>query len=152
MNLRALLRPDAPAAVILIRLAVGLVFFLEGCKKFLFAADWGVGRFTRIGIPQPEILAPFVGAVEITCGALLVVGLLTRLAAIPLIIDIAVAILTTKVPILVAKGFWPMEAEARTDYAMLMGLLFLAAVGAGRWSLDARLTDREQAPERRVPS
>jgi uncharacterized membrane protein YphA (DoxX/SURF4 family) len=81
-----------------------------------------------------------------------VVGLLTRLAAIPLIIDIAVAILTTKVPILVAKGFWPMEAEARTDYAMLMGLLFLAAVGAGRWSLDARLTDREQAPERRVPS
>jgi uncharacterized membrane protein YphA (DoxX/SURF4 family) len=152
MNLRALLRPDAPAAVILIRLAVGLVFFLEGCKKFLFAADWGVGRFTRIGIPQPEILAPFVGAVEITCGALLVVGLLTRLAAIPLIIDIAVAILTTKVPILVAKGFWPMEADARTDYAMLMGLLFLAAVGAGRWSLDARLTDREQVPERRVPS
>ena len=142
MNLRSYLRADAPAAVILIRLAVGLVFFLEGWKKFLFPADWGVGRFLRIGIPHPEILAPFVGVVEVGCGALLLAGLLTRLAAIPLLIDIAVAILTTKVPILLAKGFWPMEAEARTDYGMLMGLLFILVAGAGRWSVDARIADR----------
>jgi uncharacterized membrane protein YphA (DoxX/SURF4 family) len=139
MNLRSYVRADGPAAVLAIRLAVGLVFLLEGCKKFLFPVEWGVGRFTRIGIPEPAILAPFVGVVEVACGALLLAGLLTRLAAIPLIIDITVAILTTKLPILLAKGFWPMEAEARTDYAMLMGLLFLLIVGAGRWSVDARI-------------
>jgi uncharacterized membrane protein YphA (DoxX/SURF4 family) len=115
------------------------VFFLEGIKKFLLPADWGIGRFTKIGIPHPGVMAPFVGTVEILCGALLVIGLATRLAAIPLLIDITVAMVTTKLPILLAKGFWPMEAEARTDYAMLMGLLFLLAAGAGRWSLDARL-------------
>ncbi len=141
MNLRSSLRADGPAALILIRLATGLVFFLEGGKKFLFPQDWGVGRFVRIGIPHPDVLAPFVGVVEIACGALLLAGLLTRLAAIPLVIDITVAILTTKVPILLARGFWPMEAEARTDYAMLMGLLFLLTAGAGPWSVDARVLD-----------
>jgi uncharacterized membrane protein YphA (DoxX/SURF4 family) len=120
---------------------VGLVFFLEGWKKFLFPADWGVGRFLRIGIPHAEILAPFVGVVEVVCGTLLLVGLLTRLAAIPLVIDITVAILATKLPILLGKGFWPMEAEARTDYAMLMGLLFLLVAGAGPWSADARIAE-----------
>jgi uncharacterized membrane protein YphA (DoxX/SURF4 family) len=105
MNLRSIARADASAAIILIRLAVGLVFFLEGCKKFLFPGDWGVGRFLRIGIPHPEILAPFVGVVEVACGALLLAGFLTRLVAIPLLIDIAVAILATKLPILLAKGF-----------------------------------------------
>jgi uncharacterized membrane protein YphA (DoxX/SURF4 family) len=132
------MRADPSAAPVFIRCAVGIIFFLEGWKKFLFPADWGAGRFLRIGIPQPEILAPFVGAVEIACGALLLVGLFTRLAAIPLLVDITVAILATKLPILLTKGFWPMEAEARTDYAMLMGLLFLMFAGAGRWSVDAR--------------
>lgn len=135
----ASLASQVPGAAIFIRLLVGLVFLLEGIKKFLFAADWGVGRFTRIGIWRPEVMAPFVGGVEVMCGALLLAGLLTRLAAVPLLIDITVAILTTKIPILLTKGFWPMEAEARTDYAMLMGLLFLLASGAGPWSLDAWL-------------
>lgn len=125
-------------AVIAMRFGVGLVFLLEGIKKFLFPVAWGVGRFAKIGIPHPEILAPFVGIVEIVCGALLLVGLLTRLASFLLLIDIVVAILTTKIPIFVARGFWPMEAEARTDYAMLTGLLFLLAAGAGAWSIDAR--------------
>jgi putative oxidoreductase len=139
VSLSTLLHADGPAAIIFARLGVGLIFFLEGLKKFLFPADWGVGRFTKIGIPDPAVMAPFVGVVEVVCGALLLIGLVTRLAAITLLIDISVAILTTKVPILIAKGFWPMEAEARTDYAMLMGLLFLLAAGPGRWSLDARL-------------
>jgi uncharacterized membrane protein YphA (DoxX/SURF4 family) len=132
-------RPDGLAGTIFVRLGVGVVFLLEGIKKFLVPADWGIGRFTKIGIPHPGVMAPFVGAVEIVCGALLVIGLATRLAAIPLLIDITVAILATKLPILLAKGFWPMEAEARTDWAMLMGLLFLVVAGSGRWSLDARL-------------
>jgi len=137
MRVPALVRADGPPGIILVRLSVGLVFLLEGVKKFLQPADWGAGRFTRIGIPHPSVMAPFVGIVEVVCGTLLVVGLATRLAAIPLLVDITVAIITTKIPILLAKGFWPMEGEARTDFAMLLGLLFLLAAGPGRWSFDA---------------
>lgn len=138
MALNRTLASHGPAANLIIRLMVGGVFFLEGIKKLLFAEQWGAGRFTRIGIPAPGVLAPFVGVVEIVCGFLLLVGLLTRLASIPLIIDICVAIATTKIPILLKSGFWPMEAEARTDYSMLMGLIFLLVAGAGSWSADSR--------------
>jgi putative oxidoreductase len=130
---------DAPAAVILIRLIVGGVFLSEGIQKFLFPHELGVGRFTQIGIPAPEIMAPFVGVSEIVCGLLLLLGLFTRLAAIPMIIDMLVAISTTKIPILLNQGFWKMAHEGRTDYAMLLGSIFLFLVGAGAWSLDARL-------------
>jgi uncharacterized membrane protein YphA (DoxX/SURF4 family) len=126
----------------LVRLLAGAVFFAEGIKKFLFAAEWGAGRFAKIGIPHPEVLGPFVGGVEIVCGLLLVIGLLTRPAAIGLIGVISVAIATTKVPLLLNKGFWEMEDKARTDYSMLMALLCLLIVGAGRWSLDAWLASR----------
>jgi uncharacterized membrane protein YphA (DoxX/SURF4 family) len=145
-----LLRTQAPAATVLVRLLVGAVFFEEGIQKFLFPDLLGAGRFARIGIPAPEMMGPFVGGVEIICGALIVLGLLTRLAAIPLLINISVAILSTKIPILlghdflgfhVAKlaryGFWSMASEARTDFSMLLGLLFLLVVGAGRFSADA---------------
>jgi putative oxidoreductase len=115
----------------------GLVFFAEGIKKFMFPADWGVGRFEKIGIIYPGLSAPFVGIVEIICGLLLIVGLLTRLSALLLLIDISVGILTTKVPILMHKGFWPAEAEARANYSMFMSSLFLLIVGAGAISLDA---------------
>jgi putative oxidoreductase len=128
---------DAPAATLLIRLLVGAVFLSEGIQKFLFPDALGIGRFTQIGIPAPEFFAPFVGVVEIVCGTLVLLGLLTRLAAIPLIINISVAILTTKVPMLLNKGFWPMAHEARTDLCMLLGSLFLLFAGAGAWSLDA---------------
>ncbi len=138
-----MLNSDAPAAVLIIRLLIGGVFFLEGIKKFLFVDQWGAGRFARIGIPYPQILGPFVGVVEILCGALVLVGLLTRLASIPLIIDISVAIASTKIPVLRKSGFWPMEAEARTDYSMLLGSIFLLLVGAGACSFDARLQARQ---------
>jgi len=134
-----IVEPGASAAVILIRLVVGAVFLSEGIQKFLFPAELGVGRFMRIGIPAPEIMAPFDGAFEIVCGVMLLVGLLTRLAAIPMIINMLVAISTTKIPILVKSGFWAMAHEARTDWAMLLGSLFLLIVGSGPWSLDARL-------------
>ena len=91
---------NAPAATILIRLIVGLVFLSEGIQKFIYPAELGVGRFTKIGIPAPEFFAPFVGVVEIVCGSLLIIGLMTRLAAVPLIIDMLVAIASTKIPIL----------------------------------------------------
>ena len=150
--------PHGPRAVILTRLLVGLVFFEEGIQKFLFPAVMGTGRFARIGIPLPDVMGPFVGGAEIVCGTLLVVGWLTRLAAVPLLMDITVAILSTKLPILLGHGygpfalpqlnrygFWSMASEARTDYAILMGLLFLLIVGAGPWSLDTLRSRRPQA-------
>jgi putative oxidoreductase len=92
-------------AVLLIRILVGWVFFSEGIQKFLFPGALGDGRFVKIGIPWPQVIAPFVGVVEIVCGALLLIGLITRLASIPLLIDILVAIVTTKIPKLPKSGF-----------------------------------------------
>ena len=130
---------NGPRASILIRLLVGAVFLSEGIQKFLFPATLGVGRFVKIDIPAPQFFAPFVGIVEILCGTLLIVGLLTRLATIPLIIDISVAIITTKVPMLSTAGFWSMAHEARTDYCMLLGLVFLLLVGSGPFSVDRHI-------------
>ena len=151
-SLRRLMNTTAPAAVILIRIAVGAVFLSEGIQKFLFPNELGAGRFVKIGIPAPEVMGPFVGIVETVCGSLIILGLLTRLAAIPLIIDMCVALISTKLPILLGHGFWrfslsklssygflSMAHEARTDFAMLLGSIFLLIVGAGAWSLDARL-------------
>jgi len=132
----------APSAVVLVRLIVGLVFLSEGIQKFLYPAELGVGRFTKIGIPSPEVLAPFVGMVEIVCGTLIIIGLLTRIASIFLIINMLVAIYSTKIPILIDKGFWAMAHEARTDWSMLLGSLFLLIVGAGASSIDGRLSGR----------
>jgi uncharacterized membrane protein YphA (DoxX/SURF4 family) len=126
----------APGATILVRILVGAVFLSEGIQKFLFPAALGVGRFVKIGIPAAGFMAPFVGAVEIVCGACLILGILTRLATIPLLIDISVAIATTKVPMLRHQGFWPAAHEARTDFCMFLGLLFLLIVGAGPASLE----------------
>jgi len=146
---------NAPAAVVLIRLMVGVVFASEGIQKFLLPDQLGIGRFTRIGMPFPEMMAPFVGVVEIVCGVLILLGLATRLAAIPLLINISVAILSTKVPILLGHGFWGFQLpklesygwwsmlhEARTDLSMWLALVYLLIVGAGSWSVDARLTPR----------
>lgn len=132
----------APAWTILIRLSVGAVFLSEGIQKFINPADVGAGRFEKIGFPNPAFVAQFVGSFEIVCGVLVLLGLFTRLAVIPIIIIMLMAISTTKIPILPDKGFWSMAHEARTDYAMLLGSLFLLIVGAGRWSLDARASKR----------
>ena len=138
---------------ILVRLLVGLVvFFPEGIQKLAFPEILGAGRFANIGIPFPENTGPFVGIVETVSGALIIVGLFTRLAAIPLIIIMIVAILSTKVPILLGHefwifhlpklpryGFWSMMHEARADFTMLLGSIYLLIEGAGMWSIDSRL-------------
>jgi putative oxidoreductase len=136
--LRRVARTDGPPAVVLVRVLVGWVFVSEGVQKFLFPDALGVGRFAKIGIPAPSFTAPFVGVVEIVFGSILLVGLLTRLATVPLLIDMAVAIATTKLPMLAKEGVWKTLHEARTDFSMVLGLVFLLIVGAGRWSLDAR--------------
>lgn len=121
---------------------VGAVFLSEGIQKFLIPEDVGAGRFAKIGLPMPEVLAPFVGSVEICCGVLVLLGLVTRLATLPLLTIMGVALYTTKLPILMKSGFWKMAHDSRTDFSMVMGCLFLLIVGAGVWSLDAWLSRR----------
>jgi len=124
--------------MLLIRLAAGAIFKSEGIEKFLFPAAQGVGRFVKIGIPSPGMMAPFVGACEVGCGALVLAGFLTRLAGIPLGIFMVVAIATTKVSIFLKSGFWTMAHEPHTDFAMLLCSLFLLIVDAGRCPVDNR--------------
>lgn len=153
-----ILASDAPKATVLVRLVVGLVFMSEGIQKFLYPGKLGAGRLAMIGIPGAEALGPFVGAVELTCGVLVLLGLLTRFAAIPLICVMTVAIVSTKIPILLGAGFWglslrelpsyglfPMLHESRTDLSMLFCSAFLLAVGAGPISLDAGMQRKRLA-------
>ena len=133
-------RPDAgPPGVFFIRLAVGLIFFTQGILKYTDPA-MGVNRFARIGFPHPYFTAHFVGTFEIVCGFLVLIGLWTRPAAVPLLIVIVTAIVTTKLPELsrMGQGFWYMVSDARTDIAMLCSLIFLILVGGGRWSVTGR--------------
>lgn len=152
-----LFHTDAPRATILVRLMVGAVFVSEGAQKFIEPATVGAGRFARIGFESPELVAGLVGSVEMVCGALILLGLMTRLAAVPIVVVMAVAIVTTKLPILLGRdvgpfhvrtldqyGFLAMAHEMRTDWAMLLGALFLALVGAGAWSVDAAVARRRR--------
>ena len=134
--LKRMIQTSNSKSVFMIRLMVGVVFLSEGIQKFLFPAIRGAGRFEKIGLPSPEFLGSFVGSFEIVCGLLILIGLYTRLASIPLIIIMLVAISTTKVDILLNDGFWMMMHAARTDYAILLGSLFLLLKGAGQWSMD----------------
>lgn len=140
MRLQKILATDSSATTILIRLMVGAVFFSEGIQKFLFANTRGSGRFEKIGLPAPEFLGPFVGTFEIVCGALVLPGLFTRLATVPLIVIMLVAIATTKAEVLANDGFWEMMHGSRTDWSMLLGGIFLLIKGGGKWSLDQKVS------------
>src|SRR5215470_1501380 len=122
---------QAPSALLLLRIAIAFVFITEGVQKFMDPEALGAGWFTKIGIPYPDITAPFVGGVEILGGALVLIGLFTRLSAFALVIDMIVAITATKLPILLGygflgfanpsgkTGFWAASHEARLDIMML---------------------------------
>ncbi len=153
-----LVRPkaDGPRATLLVRLMAGGVFLSEGILKFVYP-NQGVGRFTKLGLPWPEFTATFIGTLEIVGGALLIAGLLTRLVAVPFIIEMVVAILTTKISLYLGTsplpappappkvGFWAVMHETRADWAQLLTTAFLLAAGPGPWSLDARLRGRSLA-------
>jgi len=154
------LSPGEGRWTVLVRLLLAGVFVPEGIQKLIFPDALGAGRFAKIGIPWPEFTGPLVGWFEIACGLLLLVGLIGRLASVPIIVIMVVAIVSTKVPILLGHdwwifhvreldsyGFWSMAHETRTDWAMLLGAIFVLLSGSGRWSLDARLFG---APEGRT--
>lgn len=143
---------------ILIRASLGFVFILEGYQKLAYPEILGAGRFAKIGIPLADVMAPFVGVTEFLCGALILIGFLARVAAVPLIIIMLVALLSTKLPILLGHdwlifhvrdldryGFLSMTHEARTDVAMLLEALFILLCGAGRWSFDATRSGQDRA-------
>lgn len=157
MNYQKLLHTDPDKTTILIRLLVGSVFLTEGIQKILYAGLRGAGRFERIGIPFPEFSGYMVGGFEVACGLLILVGFLTRYAAIPLIVIMLTALFTTKLPILLGTGFWgfslrdldhygflSMMHESRNDLAMLIGSIFLYIKGGGLWSVDYNIWSFDQ--------
>jgi uncharacterized membrane protein YphA (DoxX/SURF4 family) len=125
----------------------GGVFFWEGILKFVYV-NQGVGRFTKLGIPFPHFTATFVGSLEIVGGLLLLTGLMTRVTAIPFIIEMIVAMLSTKVSMYMGTsplplppsppqiGFWAVLHGIRSEYAQILTTVFLMINGPGVWSLD----------------
>ena len=147
---------SAPKSTLVIRLMAGGVFLSEGLLKFAFA-NQGIGRFTKLGMPMPGLLAPAIALLEIGGGTLLITGLGTRLLSAPFIIEMMVAILSTKVSLFFGTsplpkppappftGWWAVLHESRSDYAQLLCCVFLLVSGPGPWSLDAVLQRRRGA-------
>jgi putative oxidoreductase len=160
---------SAPRSTVLIRLMAGAVFLWEGILKFVYV-NQGVGRFTKLGIPFPGPSAHFVAVLEIVGGVLLIAGLFTRLIAVPFIVEMIVAMLSTKIslylgisplplpPVPPQAGAWAVLHEIRSEYAQLLTSVFLLIAGPGAWSLDAlvaqrrarRALDRPSSPRVRV--
>jgi putative oxidoreductase len=133
---------SGPIPTLIARLTVGLVFISEGIQKFILPEIVGAGRFAKIGFPNPEFWAQFTGSFEIVGGLLILIGLFTRFASIPLLFIMITAFMTTKLPVLLDKGFWTFAHEYRTDFAMTMLLVFLLYFGGGNLSADKRLNER----------
>jgi uncharacterized membrane protein YphA (DoxX/SURF4 family) len=139
---------NGPKASLLIRLMAGGVFLSEGILKFVYT-NQGVGRFTKLGFPEPQLTASFVGTLEIVGGVLLLLGLATRAIAILFIVEMIVAILSTKISLYLGTsplplpasppkvGVWAVLHETRSDWAQLLTCAFLTFAGPGPWSLDA---------------
>ena len=147
---------SGPKATVLIRWMAGGVFLWEGILKFVYK-NQGVGRFTKIGIPAPHLVAPFIAGLEIVGGILLMAGLLTRFISIPFVIEMLVAMASTKISLFLGTsplplppapptvGIWAVLHEIRSDYAQLMSVIFLGIVGPGAWSVDAVLASRRRS-------
>jgi putative oxidoreductase len=135
----SILNPANDSRAILIRIIVGLIFLTEGIQKYLFPELLGTLRFAKIGFSDPAFWAYFTATFEIICGAFVLLGLFTRLAAIPLLTIMIVAFITTKWPLLMNKGFWVMMHEYRTDFALTLLLIYLFISGGGKRSLDGKI-------------
>jgi putative oxidoreductase len=125
--------------MIIIRLIVGLIFISEGIQKYLFLQIFGPGFFQEIGFDHAYFWAYFTGACEILSGIMILFGLLTRIASIPLLIVMVTAFITTKLPVLATKGFWSFLHEYNTDFALTMLLIMLLFYGGGKWSVDENI-------------
>ena len=154
-------KETAPDATLFLRVMAGTVFLWEGILKFVYA-NQGVGRFTKLGMPFPAVTASFVGALEIVGGSLLLLGLATRLIAIPLMIEMVVAMLSTKISLFLgtsplplppappAIGLWAVLHEVRSEWAQLLTCAFLFRAGPGPLSLDALLRGDKRRTARQI--
>ncbi len=136
-----------PSTILIIRLMTGTVFFWEGILKFVYV-NQGVGRFTKLGFPFPATTAHFIATGEIIGGLLLIFGLFTRITAFYFVIQMIVAVLSTKIDLYFGRsplpmppappklGIWAVLHEIRSDYAQILCCLFLFIEGAGRRSID----------------
>src|SRR5262245_6670579 len=144
---------DGPTATILIRLMAGSVFLWEGILKFVYA-NQGVGRFTKLGFPMPHFTAAADGWLEIIGGLLILTGFLTRLIAVPFIIEMIVAMASTKIPLYLGTsplplppvppqvGFWAVLHDIRSEFAKISCCAFLMLTGPGPWSIDALFANK----------
>lgn len=137
--MKSVLQTDNDTTTIIIRVIVGVIFLSEGVQKFILPLERGAGRFEKIGFYYPEFFSSLVGSFEIVCGILVIIGLLTRLAVIPLIYIMLIALSTTKYKLFMATGFWNFLHESRTDWAMLLSSIFLLIKGGGKWSIDKNI-------------
>jgi len=134
-----ILNTDSDKKIIFLRLIVGLIFISEGIQKYLYLEVVGPAFFNEIGFKNAFFWAYFTGAFEILCGILILFGLLTRLASIPLLIIMIAAFITTKLPLLTNKGFWTFAHEYSIDFSLTMLLFLLIIYGGGKWSLDLKI-------------
>jgi putative oxidoreductase len=141
-----ILNTENDSKLIFIRLIVGLVFISEGLQKYLFVEVLGPGFFHEIGFGHAYFWAYFTGAFEIFCGILILIGLFTRLAAIPSLVIMVIAFITTKLPLLTYKGFWAFLHEYDKDFCMTMLLILLLIYGGGKWSFDLKIL-RSKKPQ-----
>jgi putative oxidoreductase len=124
---------------IFIRLITGLIFISEGIQKYLIVTMYGQLFFEHIGFSNPQFWVYFTGTFEILCGMLILFGLLTRLASIPLIIIMIFAFVKTQLPLLSTNGFWTFAHEYSTGFSLTMLLIVLLIYGGGKWSVDSKI-------------
>lgn len=127
---------DSDNKIIVLRLLVGLVFISEGIQKFLFLEILGPGLFKELGFSNAFFWAYFTGSFEILCGSLVIAGFVTRIACLPLLVIMATAFFTTKLPTLATRGLWSFLHLNSLDFVIDVLLILILLAGAGKWSID----------------
>lgn len=125
----------------LTRITIAYVFMRSGWGK-LQHLDKAIEFFQSIGIPLAQLQAPFVASVELICGALALLGLATRAAAVPLIVIMLVAIRTAKWGDITDLG----SLFETSEYLYIVLLAWLVTQGAGPLSVDRWLKARLRTP------
>ena len=141
----SLLGPASPRqlglGIALVRIITGVIFIAHGYVKFFVMGIAGTtGFFSQIGVPAPSLMAPFVATLEVAGGIALVIGLLTRLAALGLAINMLVAIVLVRL-----KGGFFAPNGAEFEILLCVACVALVVAGAGALSVDDSIA-RRRAP------
>jgi putative oxidoreductase len=142
--IKQLLSTGNDSKIIIVRLIVGLIFISEGIQKCVIVTAFGPAFFKDIGFSHPLFWTYFIGTFEISCGVLVLLGLLIRLASIPLFVIMVTAFITTKLPLLSFKGVWTFLHEYSIDFSLTLLLILLFIYGSGKWSFDLKIMQAEK--------